>query len=116
MKDLYLIGNLPWWVIALGAVAVSALLVLQYVQLRQRLSPAQTLFLVGLRACVYGVLLFFLFGPAFIETRQTKLRRPMTVLVDSSQSMNFPNGAQPESGEKPAQSRLDLIKAKLAAG
>jgi uncharacterized membrane protein len=116
MKDLYLIGNLPWWVIALGAMAVAALLVLQYVQLRQRLAPAQTFFLVGLRACVYGVLLFFLFGPAFIETRQTKLRRPMTVLVDSSQSMNFPNSAQPASGEKPAQSRLDLIKAKLAAG
>jgi uncharacterized membrane protein len=71
---------------------------------------------VGLRACVYGVLLFFLFGPALIETRQTKLRRPLTVLVDSSQSMNFPNSAKPEPGEKPAQSRLDLVKAKLAAG
>jgi uncharacterized membrane protein len=116
MKDLYLIGNLPWWVIALGAVAVVALLVLQYVQLRQRLSLGQTLFLVGLRACVYGVLLFFLFAPAFVETRQTKLRRPLTVLVDSSQSMNFPNNAQPAPAEKPAQSRLDLTKAKLAAG
>jgi uncharacterized membrane protein len=116
MKDLYLIGSLPWWLIALGAVAVAALLVLQFVQLRQRLALGQSLFLVALRAGVYGVLLFFLFGPAFIEKRQTKLRRPLTILVDSSQSMNFPASAKPEAGGKSAQSRLDLVKEKLAAG
>lgn len=114
MKDLHLIGSLPWWIIALGALAAVALLVLQFVQLRQRLALGQSVFLVMLRACVYAVLLFFLFGPALIETRQTKLRRPLTVLVDSSQSMNFPQSAKPEAGEK--QSRLDLIKAKMAAG
>ena len=41
MKDLYLIGSLPWWLIALGAVAVAALLVLQFIQLRQRLAAGQ---------------------------------------------------------------------------
>jgi uncharacterized membrane protein len=116
MKDLYLIGSLPWWLIALAAVAAAALLVLQYVQLRQRLAFGQALFLFALRACVYGVLLFFLFGPALIEKRETKLRRPLTVLVDSSQSMNFPANAKLESGAKSGQSRLDLVKAKLAAG
>jgi uncharacterized membrane protein len=116
MKDLYLIGSLPWWLIALGAAAVAALLVLQFFQLRQRLAAGQSLFLVALRACVYGVLLFFLFGPALIETRQTKLRRPLTVLVDSSQSMNFPANARSEPGQKPGPSRLDLVKEKLAAG
>jgi uncharacterized membrane protein len=116
MKDLYLIGSVPWWVIGLGALAVVALLVLQFVQLRQRLALGQSLFLVALRACVYAVLLFFLFGPALIETRQTQLRRPLTILVDSSQSMNFPNGAKPAAGEKPAESRLDSVKSKLTAG
>ncbi len=116
MKDLHLIGSLPWWVISLCAAAVLGLLILQFMQLRQRLALGQSLFLVGLRACVYAVLLFFLFGPALIEIRQTKLRRPLTVLVDSSQSMNFPNSAKPEVGGQPAQSRLDLVKAKLAAG
>ncbi len=114
MKDLYLIGSLPWWVIALGALVVVALLVVQFIQLRQRLAVGQSVFLVALRACVYAVLLFFLFGPALIETRQTKLRRPLTVLVDSSQSMNFPHSAKTDAGEK--QSRLDLTKAKLATG
>jgi uncharacterized membrane protein len=116
MKDLYLIGSLPWWLIALAAVAAAALLVLQYVQLRQRLAFGQALFLFSLRACVYGVLLFFLLGPALIEKRETKLRRPLTVLVDSSQSMNFPANTKLQSGAKPGQSRLDLVKAKLAAG
>jgi uncharacterized membrane protein len=116
MKDLYLIGSLPGWAIGLGALAVAALLALQFVQLRGRLAAGRSLLLVGLRACVYGVLLFFLFGPALIETRQSKLRRPLTVLIDSSQSMNFPGDAKPESGGKPGPSRLDLVKAKLAAG
>jgi uncharacterized membrane protein len=116
MNHLYLIGNLPGWAIAIGALLVAALLVSQFVQLRQRLALGQSLFLVGLRACVYGVLLFFLFGPALIERGQSKLRRPLTVLVDSSQSMNFPNNARPESDGKQGPSRLDLVKAKLAAG
>jgi uncharacterized membrane protein len=40
----------------------------------------------------------------------------LTVLVDSSQSMNFPANTKLQSGAKPGQSRLDLVKAKLAAG
>jgi uncharacterized membrane protein len=116
MKDLYLIGSLPWWLIALAAIAVAALLVLQFVQLRQRLTLERSLYLVALRACVYAVLLFFLFAPAFIEKRQAKLRRPLTVLVDGSQSMNFPAHTMPASGGKPGQTRLDLVKAKLAGG
>ncbi len=115
MNDLYLIGSLPWWVIALGAATVAVLLFLQFNQLRQRLDFGRSLALVTMRACVYGILLFFLFGPAFIEKRETKLRRPLTVLIDSSQSMNFPAGVKTETGGKPAQSRLDLVKTKLAA-
>ena len=37
----------------------------------------QTLFLTFLRACVYAGLIFFLFGPALIDRRTTKLRRPL---------------------------------------
>ncbi len=116
MNDLYLIGSLPWWVIALAAMTVAALLVLQFTQLRQRLDFRRSLLLIAMRACVYGILLFFLFEPAFIEKRETKLRRPLTVLIDSSQSMNFPAGAKSETGGNAAQSRLDLVKTKLAAG
>jgi uncharacterized membrane protein len=116
MTDLYLIGNTPIWLIALGSLLVVALLAWQFVQLRHRLGRGQSLFLVALRACVYGMLLFFLFGPAFIETRPVKLRRPLTVLIDSSQSMNFPSQVKPESDGKQSPSRLDVVKARLTAG
>jgi uncharacterized membrane protein len=116
MGNLHLIGNTPLWLIVLGAGAVAVLLAWQFVQLRRRLGPGQSLFLVALRACVYGMLLFFLFGPALIETRPVKLRRPLTVLIDSSESMNFPSQAKPQGDGNQGASRLDVVKARLTAG
>ena len=90
MSQIYLIGNLPGWMIALAVVAVLALLVQQFVSLRQRLATGRSSFLVLLRTCVYSVLIFFLLGPALVENRVTKLRTPLTVLIDASASMKFP--------------------------
>src|SRR6266540_1937998 len=114
MKDLYLIGAAPGWLIGLISLGAAALLVQQFFALRQRLPLGQTSFLIFLRACVYAVLLFFLFGPALIDKRVSKLRRPLTLLIDSSQSMGFP--AKNTSGDKPGQSRLDLVREKLQGG
>jgi uncharacterized membrane protein len=116
MQDLFLIGTLPWWVIALVAGASVALLVQQFLTLRQRLALGQSGFLVLLRAGVYGLLIFFLFGPALVEKRVAKLRRPLTVLVDNSQSMGFPASAKPAQDGQPGKSRLDLVKEKLLSG
>ena len=116
MQDLYLIGTLPGWLIALVGVAVTALLIQQFLALRQRLPLGQSSFLTLLRACVYAGLIFFLFGPALIDRRTTKLRRPLTVLIDSSQSMAFPADSKAASGDKAAVSRLDLVREKLSAG
>src|SRR5262245_5756097 len=102
MQDLHLIGALPGWLIALAAFATLALLVLQYLGLRQRLGLGQSVFLTGLRACVYGVLLFYLFGPSLLDKKVTKLRRPLTLLIDSSQSMGFPAGGKAVSDDKSA--------------
>ena len=55
-------------------------------------------------------------GPALIDKRVTKLRRPLTLLVDTSQSMSFPASAKSAAGDKAAKSRLDLVKEKLEAG
>ena len=87
MKNLYLIGTLPLWLVGGVALAATALVVLQFLNLKQRLSLGQSWFLTLLRAAVYALLLFFLLGPALIDKRVTKLRRPLTVLIDSSQSM-----------------------------
>src|SRR5215510_9975987 len=116
MQDLFLIGSLPWWVIALVACGSVALLVQQFLSLKQRLSLGQSSFLVFLRACVYGLLIFFLFGPALVEKRVAKLRRPLTFLVDSSQSMAFPASTQPTPDGQTAKSRLDLVRDTLLAG
>jgi uncharacterized membrane protein len=115
MQDLFLIGTLPWWVIALVACASVALLVQQFLSLRQRLALGQSVFLVLLRTGVYSLLIFFLFGPALVEKRVAKLRRPLTVLVDSSQSMAFPARATAQDGQ-PVKSRLDLVREKLLSG
>ena len=114
MQDLHLIGALPIWLIVLVALATVALLVQQFFGLRRRLPLGQTIFLTAIRAVVYAGLIFFLFGPALIDRKTTKLRRPLTVLIDSSQSMGFP--AEAKSGaDKPA-SRLELVREKLTGG
>ena len=115
MQDLFLIGTLPWWVIALVACGSVALLVQQFLGLRQRLALGQSVFLVLLRTGVYSLLIFFLFGPALVEKRVAKLRRPLTVLVDSSQSMAFPARATAQDGQ-PVKTRLDLVREKLLSG
>ncbi|MGH7852626.1 MAG: glutamine amidotransferase [Candidatus Binatia bacterium] len=116
MQDLYLIGNLPWWLIALATVAIVALLIQQFIGLRQRLPLGRTAFLTFLRAVVYAGLIFFLFGPALIDRRTTKLRRPLTVLIDSSQSMAFPADPKAAAGDKAPASRLDVVREKLTGG
>ena len=113
MKDLYLIGSLPGWAIALAVLAIGALLVHQFLTLSRRLSLAPSSFLILLRFCVYGLLIFFLFGPALVATRVTKLRRPLAVLIDSSQSMAFPESAKAAPDGTGGKSRLDTVRAKL---
>jgi hypothetical protein len=116
MKDLFLISSVPWWLILFVALGSGALLIQQFLALRQRLTLAQSSALVGLRACVYALLIFFLFGPALVETRVTKLRRPLTILVDSSQSMNFPAGPNTDQDAQQHESRIEVVKEKLAGG
>ncbi len=116
MKDLYLIGSLPWWLIGFAAAATGVLLILQFQSLKRRLTVSQSLFLLLLRTCVYALLLFFLFGPALIDKRVTKLRRPLTVLIDNSESMAFPAIAKPTTEIKSGKSRLDVIREKLLEG
>jgi len=116
MKDLYLVGSLPWWVIALVGLGTGALLVQQFLSLKQRLALGQSSFLVFLRTCVYILLIFFLLGPALVDKRVTKLRRLLTVLIDSSESMAFPASSKATQDGKPGKSRLDLVREKLLNG
>jgi len=113
MKDLYLIGSLPQWAIVLAAIAIGALLVQQFIGLHRRLPLSHSSVLVFLRSCVYALLIFFLLGPALVDTRVTKLRRPLTVFIDSSQSMAFPASAKAAPQGSSGKSRLDAVREKL---
>src|SRR5918996_288186 len=116
MKELYLIGSLPGWVIVLIAISAGALLIHQLLSLKQRLTWEQSSFLTFLRTCVYGLLIFFLLGPALIDKRVTKLRRPLTLLLDNSQSMAFPASAKPAEDKKSQRSRLEAVQESLLKG
>ena len=116
MKELYLIGSLPRWVIVLIAISAGALLIHQLLSLKQRLTWGQSSFLTFLRTCVYGLLIFFLLGPALIDKRVTKLRRPLTLLLDNSQSMAFPASAKPAEDKKSERSRLEAVQESLLKG
>lgn len=102
--------------IAAAGLAALALLILQFINLKRRLKLGQSVFLTLLRASVYALLVFFLLGPALIDKRVTKLRRPLTVLIDSSQSMAFPASNKPGADGKPGPSRFDLVRSKLTEG
>ena len=112
MKDLYLIGSFPQWTIWIAVVVIAALLVQQFIGLHRRLPLPHSSVLIVLRSCVYGLLVFFLLGPALVDTRVTRLRRPLTVFIDSSQSMAFPVSAKPPP-EGSGKSRLDAVRDKL---
>ena len=79
MKELYFIGSLPWWLIALVALATIALLLQQFLSLKQRLSLAQSAFLVALRAVVYGV---YEYSTCYQNDRGAAARRG--VLLDAA--------------------------------
>lgn len=116
MNNLFFVGGLPWWAILLIALATLALLTYQFLSLKQRLSSRQSWLLISLRGLVYGLLIFFLLSPGLVEKRVTKLRRPLTVLVDTSQSMGFAASTEQSQDGKQGKSRIDLVKEKLLEG
>ena len=112
MSEIFFVGGLPWWAILAIALGILAAVIYQFLGLKQRLGGRRGALLTCLRALVYALLIFFLLSPGLVQKRVTKLRRPLTLLIDTSQSMGLP--ASP--GGPADKSRLDLIKEKLQGG
>jgi len=108
MDRLYFVGGLSWWVIGLVALGALAAIGYQFLGLRRRLGVRRAIPLTALRAIVYSLLVFFLLSPGLVQTRVTKLRRPLNLLIDTSKSMSLPGPG--------GKSRLDAVKEKLTAG
>ena len=108
ISDIVLGGGVPWWLAAVLALAAAGFLVHQFRFLRRSLGLGRASLLTLLRGLVYALLLLFLLGPARTVEEPTSLRRPLVVLLDTSESMGLSSGR----GEA---SRLDAAKAVLAA-
>ncbi len=113
MSEIFIAGGTPLWVIALIGLGALALLIVHFLGLKKRLGLKKSSLIVSLRGLVYALLIFFLLTPILVEKRPTKLRPPLAVLIDSSQSMGFP--ASMDQGQD-RKSRIDLVKARLLEG
>ncbi len=108
MSEMFFAGGLPWWVVVLIAAGALAAVVYHFLGLKRRLGLRRAALLTVLRGVVYAALVFFLLSPGLIQKRVTKLRRPLSLLIDTSQSMGLPAAS--------GKSRLDLVKEKLIGG
>ena len=107
-SDIVLGGGVPWWLAAGLALAAAGFLVHQFRFLHRSLGLGKGSLLTLLRGLVYALLLLFLLGPARTVEDPTSLRRPLAVLLDSSESMKLPAGAGDAT-------RLDAAKEALGA-
>lgn len=116
MSEFFFAGLMPWWAIFLAALAILTLLFFQLQSLRQRLSAAKSWALIVLRGLVYASLLFFLLSPGLVLKRVINLRRPLMLVVDTSESMALPANPGTDQNANPRPSRIDLVKQKLLEG
>ena len=108
ISDIVFGGGLPPWLAAGLALAAAAFLVNQFRFLHRSLGLRRASLLTLLRGGVYTLLLLFLMGPVRTVEDPTSLRRPLVVLLDTSESMGLPSGPGDAS-------RIDSAREALAA-
>ena len=108
IPDIVFGGGLPLWLVAALALAAAGFLVNQFRFLRRSLGPGKASLLTLLRGLVYALLLLFLLGPVRTVEEPTPLRRPLVVLLDTSESMGLASGRGDAT-------RLDAAREALAA-
>lgn len=108
ISDIVFGGGLPPWLVAGLALAAAAFLANQFRFLYRSLGLRRASLLTLLRGVVYALLLLFLMGPVRTVEDPTSLRRPLVVLLDTSESMGLPSG----HGDA---SRIDSAREALAA-
>jgi uncharacterized membrane protein len=116
MDQIIFVSPLPWWAVLGIGLGILALLLFQFRSLRERLTTLKCWILVVLRGLVYGALVFFLLSPGLIAQQTIKLRRSLTVVVDTSQSMALPASADRTQSSGSRSTRIDLVKEKLLDG
>ena len=102
-----LVLALPFWVLALGWIALAGLVAfgLQYRRVAPALAPRDRWVLTALRTAALAVLLFALFRPLLVVSTVVPRRNYVAVLLDDSRSMRVSD----EDGEPRSRRILELF-------
>ncbi len=105
-------GWFPTWLaLILGALAIVAVIVL-YITESGRIGLLPRVFLVAVRTTIVAVVTFLLLRPVLVTEHHGEKRRPVSVLVDVSQSMN---NQDPRSDRTDRPRRIELAANSLTS-
>jgi uncharacterized membrane protein len=103
-------NGLPLWQLVLIGLLLGAYLGYQVWYLRRKAATWLTLLITGLRLSAFALIVLFLTNPTVLLQIVQKIRIPLAVLIDTSESMGLPASSAAEA------TRLQQAKALLVGG
>ena len=88
---------LPGWAVVLGIGIVTGITVFIYLRMRQPIHPRYRFLLIALRVCAASILLCCLLAPVIIEKKDITPPAHLSILVDTSKSMNLVDASMRET-------------------
>ena len=80
---------LPGWAVVLGIGIVTGVTVFVYLRMTQSIQPRYRFLLIAMRVCAASILLCCLLAPVIIEKKDITPPTHLSILVDTSKSMNL---------------------------
>ena len=80
---------LPGWAVVLGIGIVTGVTVFIYLRMTQSIQPRYRFLLIAMRVCAASILLCCLLAPVIIEKKDITPPTHLSILVDTSKSMNL---------------------------
>ena len=88
---------LPGWAVVLGIGIVIGVTVFVYLRMTQPIHPRYRFLLIAMRVCAASILLCCLLAPVIIEKKDITPPTHLSVLVDTSKSMNLVDASMTET-------------------
>ena len=88
---------LPGWAVVLGIGIVIGVTVFVYLRMTQPIHPRYRFLLIAMRVCAASILLCCLLAPVIIEKKDITPPTHLSVLVDTSKSMNLVDASMSET-------------------
>lgn len=88
---------LPGWAVVLGIGIVIGVTVLVYLRMTQPIHPRYRFLLIAMRVCAAAILLCCLLAPVIIEKKDITPPTHLSILVDTSKSMNLVDASMSET-------------------